>query len=324
MPSLAWAGKTTAFTLTLLLTACATTTVTVPVPQTVVVPVTVLVTVEVSRPVTVEVEVEVTRLAQVIVTASPTDTPPATPTSPNTPTRTPIPTRTPRPTATAIPTRTLRPTVAPTLTRTPRPPRTPTFTPSRFPTATPTDTPDPFYFSRVGNAILNILKPDPNGPALLHIVGNLSSRDVPAERLYFSIKNFDAEDNALAILVNTTAAYSGTVPIDFLPEDHTRRLEISASGPWTIRVLPLSAAKTLAATPLTGTGDDVILLNSDTRAVRISGNALGPYFGVFAYHAGTRDLIVNTTTPYAETVTLPEGTTVLEVKAVGEWTLEIP
>lgn len=234
------------------------------------------------------------------------------PTASSTPTATATATRAPSPTPTLTPkpTNTPRPTNTPKPTNTPRPTNTPTPVP---PTPTPTPVPTPIVYTGSGDNVIEIQKPgDPNGPALLYIRGNAASR-------YFGVESYDAAGNQVDLLVNTTDVYEGVVPLDFLDDEQTTRLQISAVGEWYIEVRPLSMARRVTVPgTISGSGDDVFIIDGTPDIAHIVGNAEGRYFGVVAY--GDRyQLLVNETDPYDGRVIVASSAIIIEVMATGGW-----
>lgn len=209
---------------------------------------------------------------------------------------------------------TLAPTNTPGPTNTPRPTRTPRPTNTPRPTATPTRAPEPINYTGTGSTVLDIDKWP--GPAVLHITNN-SSR-------YFSVESYDANNERMDLLVNTSGPYDGQVLIDLYEEDHTSRLAIEATGDWTIDILPLEAALFLKIPGIIeGTGDDVIVICCNGDLATIIGNQSSDYFGVYSYGTNGTDLLVNTSDPYEGTVILPPGALILTVEATGPWTIEL-
>ena len=151
----------------------------------------------------------------------------------------------------------------------------------------------------------------------MHITGNSSSG-------YFGITNYGANNEQIDLLVNTTDPYDGIRPLDFRDGEQTARFEVQADGSWTIEVLPLSYIKKLDIPgEISGNGDYVFALQGGTPDTAIiNGNAAASYFGVFGY-SNRIDLLINTTDPYNGTVLLDNETMIIEVQAVGEWTIRI-
>jgi hypothetical protein len=216
------------------------------------------------------------------------------------PTNTQLSTNLPAPTNTTIPTNTPAPTY------TTKPSNTPA------PTNTPTMTLTPIVLTGSGDSIVDV---ETSGPALVHIVGNDSSR-------FFAVINYDANNRQIDLLVNTTDPYDGVRPLDFLDSDHTARFEVQATGSWTIEVLPLSTIHKLDIPgEISGKGDYVFAITGGTPDTAIvTGNADSRFFAVLGW-GNTRDLLVNTTDPYSGTVLLNSDTIIIEVQAEGEWTM---
>jgi hypothetical protein len=98
-------------------------------------------------------------------------------------------------------------------------------------------------------------------------------------------------------------------------------------GYWSIWLLPLSPGiVTTIDVPgvVVGRGDEVVMVTGRiSELARIQGNADATHFAIFAYTRDDRELLFNTTDPYSGIVILPTGTYILEVVAVGDWTIEI-
>lgn len=215
----------------------------------------------------------------------------------------------------AAPTDTLVPDATPEPTNTPAPTATPLPTDTPVPTATPAATATPAVYTGSGDAIVDVEKgPE---PAVAYITGNASSR-------FFGVKSIDENNDVIDLLVNSTEPYEGIVPLDFGNSEHTHRFEVQANGPWTIEVRPLVSVERLEIPgTISGTGDYVFAIVGGTPdKANITGNEASRFFGVKSY-GNFVDLLVNSTDPYDGTVLLDADTVVIEVQAVGDWTIEI-
>lgn len=203
-------------------------------------------------------------------------------------------------------------TLVPTETSKPLPTKTPAPTNTPLP---PTPTPEPIVLTGTGDSVVDFENPFTVG--IIHIIGNSSGR-------YFGVKSYSSNGESLELLVNTTDPYDGILPMDFRDGEHTTRFEVTAKGQWTIEILPLLSARSISVPgTITGKGDEVILLSgSKPDLAKIKGNSSGRYFGVTGY-GNYSDLLINTTDPYEGTVILASDTIVLEIKASGEWSIEI-
>jgi len=228
----------------------------------------------------------------------------------------PTPTHIPSP---APPTHTPTP-PPPTATPSPIPPTdTPSPTDTPLPSPTPTPLPEPVTYTGANDTILDI---EPLGPAVLPITRNHSAR-------HFAVTTYGPGNEKLDLLINTTDPYDGSRPLDWSDDETTVRLEINAVGPWTIEHLPLAPIPQMLAhaveIPATyeSAGDDVIIiLNSEPDIAEITGNDDSRYFGATAWTSTGRDLLINTTDPYAGTVLLDRQTFALEIVATGPWTVQ--
>jgi hypothetical protein len=130
-----------------------------------------------------------------------------------------------------------------------------------------TPVPEPIRLVGEGNAVVDIDKWE--GPALIHIVGKQGQNfDL------FSVKGGDD-----SFYVGSFEPYDGIRLMDFLPGIHTKKLEISAVGDWTIEIFPISPefiADRLISSPeeYVGNGDDVLFIESgEEYRAQVKGNS---------------------------------------------------
>ena len=183
--------------------------------------------------------------------------------------------------ATATPTYTSTPSLTSTITDTPTitPTSTITSTPTKtpLPSKTPTATANPFLYTGKGDQVVDITKPDPSGPALMRI--NYSGGG------NFAIQNYDDQGNQIDLLVNVIGSYKGTVPLDFLENQSTTRLQITSSGNWTIEILAITEMRheTIPG-QITGIGDDVISLNgTNPDLLKVDASSAQDNFVIWSY-----------------------------------------
>lgn len=140
----------------------------------------------------------------------------------------------------------------------------------------------------------------------------------------FAIVSYGPGDEYLDLLVNEIGSYSGRRPVNFVIDQFdgpVRYLEVTASGPWTINVLPLSHAHTEWG----GAGDDVVAITSSSanRPMAISHTGSSNFF-VWSYSTSRRlDLEVNEIGNFSGTVLLDAGARYLEIGADGWWSFTI-
>lgn len=234
-----------------------------------------------------------------IATAEPTET--FTPAATRTPaaTNTPKATSTPRPTKTPVPTSTPLPSV----------------TPSPIPTATPIKT--PIVLTGKGDAVVDVNKWTGFALARITYTGGRN----------FVVKNYDANGERIDLLVNTIGVYSGTKIIDVNSE--TARFQIESSGNWEIQVLPIDLIRyQKIPSTVDGVGDDVILIGPYPDLLKIDASTAKGNLIIWGI-GKNRSLLVNDISPYTGTVIvgknipIDSGIMILEVKAVGPWSIQI-
>lgn len=185
---------------------------------------------------------------------------------------------------------------------------------------------DVIEYSGNGDQVLDINKWQ--GSALVWIQGNAGSD-------YFGVTSYgpgnDGPHSYYDLLVNTTEPYEGVRLVDYWSflgsEEQTTRLEVKATGSWKIEIRPLSSARTVSNhSQISGSSDEVLLVNGNPGKATITGNAGSHYFGVKAYYgqSAMHDLLVNETDPYSGTVMFSKpNPRVLEVTASDPWVIAL-
>ncbi|MFW5486252.1 MAG: hypothetical protein ACOCJN_08850 [Spirochaetaceae bacterium JB067] len=174
-------------------------------------------------------------------------------------------------------------------------------------------------YEGMGDDFISIEKAIPDYPALMLVYGNSDER-------HFAITSYDETNEYLDLLVNTTDRYLGTVPLDLGSAGNTAFLEINATGAWQLIIYPIFAAERLEKNiDYYDTGDNVLWIEEEGSLLEIAGNGGERHFSVIAYDSfgNYSDLLVNTTDVYAGRVRLPSDTLILQVSAVGDWTMTL-
>ena len=140
----------------------------------------------------------------------------------------------------------------------------------------------------------------------------------------FAVENYDDQGNQIDLLVNVIGSYKGTVPLDFLENESTTRLQITSSGNWTIELLPLTEVRQeTIPSQISGVGDDVVYLNGTTPdLLKVEASSARDNFVVWSY-GSDRTLLVNEIAPYTGTVIIPSDTKILVIQATGKWSLDV-
>lgn len=134
----------------------------------------------------------------------------------------------------------------------------------------------------------------------------------------FVVSTYDANNESIDLLVNEIGAYQGRVPVNFFVGEEVAFLEITASGPWTIRsVLPSELEVNVGRA--SGTGDDVVVVEVSSPTMDITHNGESNF--VVQAYTDSRDLLVNEIGTYDGTVRSPTGTVIFEINADRDWTL---
>ncbi len=175
--------------------------------------------------------------------------------------------------------------------------------------------PDPVVVSGTGAQVVNVNKPGDFFLADINYVGEG----------HFAIVSYDAAGERIDLMVNEIGSYSGRVLVDFYDGEDTAAIEVSAEGPWSVTYYPLSAARRESAAEITGSGDDVFILSPVTKGLTVGEFHTDDdgYFGVWGFGDRGRDLLVNEIGPYTGQAVIDPGTSLIEVKADGNWVITI-
>lgn len=193
----------------------------------------------------------------------------------------------------------------------------PTATAEPTPTPEPTPAFAPIELSGVGDAVPRFEIPE-NAAAI--------ATATHAGGANFAIVTISELGEQNDLLVNTIGSYSGTVLFDEQDGQHSVAFEVTADGPWTITIRPVTEARSWdGATPLTGLGDDVVQIDPVVAGLMTAdvSHTGASNFAIIAYGGGPfgADLLVNEIGAYDGEVLIGDGTFLLEVSADGNWSI---
>lgn len=139
----------------------------------------------------------------------------------------------------------------------------------------------------------------------------------------FQIVALDGSNEMVDLLVNEIGAYSGTTALG-LGLSSSRMpisLQVTASGPWTIKISPISTAPALTS-PAQGQGDAVYLWTGKATTWTFAHQGQSNFIvtnhgsGILSY-----DLLVNEIGPFNGTKAVKAGPAVTAIKANGPWSI---
>jgi len=178
--------------------------------------------------------------------------------------------------------------------------------------ATNTTCTEPGEYIGSGDSVISITKPDGQASEAIATISYTGDG-------YFSVWGLNDSFEDVDLLANGIDSYAGTVLVD--PD--VTKLEITASGAWTIQIKPLGAARTFNSGTITGTGDDVLRWTGRAGTAYITHQGTG-YFSVWSWpDTGYADLEVSEIGEYAGTVVFPAGPATLEISAESSWSIGI-
>ena len=184
-------------------------------------------------------------------------------------------------------------------------------------------TPVPASASAPGSAL-------PSAPIFAPITlagsgSKLATFTIPAGQDNFIVRGLAPDGSSTDSLINTIGPYSGTRLFD-IDDQHTSAFDVQASGLWTITVEPPASARVwTGASPVSGTGDDVLQLSPTSAAHAVATFSYGGSgaFTVDGFSPSGDDGLVSTIGPFHGQVPLLEGTFLLEVQGVGSWSITL-
>jgi hypothetical protein len=189
----------------------------------------------------------------------------------------------------------------------------PLFTPEPMPggsTFTPQPGSPPTFYSGRGNAVVPITK-DP-GPAIVQFECDKCTGNTVLK-----------SDGPESVLVNAIGAYSGRRPIDLQEGSNTTTITVGASESWRMTVSSglVAARASVEGAPLTGQGDDVVIMNGNATTAHVTNSGLSGFVVyVVPVQSATVNLAVRTTGAYDGTISLTSPAIVI-VESTGTWTI---
>lgn len=170
---------------------------------------------------------------------------------------------------------------------------------------------EPTSFAGFGKASLEIHSH--SVPVLARITGNLRDAANP----FLAV--FGRGGGYSRMLVCAVGPYQGIVLLD----EMVSTLAIQTEGNWSVELRPLLAARPLSAFSLTRGRGDEVLKPAESRSVAafIRGNEAAQRFSIIAHQGPMTELLVNTTEPYHQRVTVSEHVEMIEIRAIGPWAM---
>lgn len=176
----------------------------------------------------------------------------------------------------------------------------------------PEPIPEAIVYEGTGDSVIKIEKTE-DGPVVLFIKGNGEGR-------HFAVKGYDDDDDPTELFVNTTDPYEG-ITLD--PGGTTKMLEITGKGTWSIESRSIRSMRVVESPgSIEGIGNEVLLVEGNPSLAHIKGNSGERHFAVKSYNP-SRDLLVNTTDAYEGTTRVEKAVFILEITAIGDWSIEL-
>lgn len=136
----------------------------------------------------------------------------------------------------------------------------------------------------------------------------------------FVIAGLDENNESTGdLLVNEIGAYSGTTiyGVNSIGNQPTK-LEVKASGKWTIKISPVSS---LSPLPSSGSGDAVYSYDGDAPTWAVTHKGDSNFVVNQESDSSLFGLLVNEIGNYSGTVAGSQGPSIVEIKADGDWTI---
>ncbi len=139
----------------------------------------------------------------------------------------------------------------------------------------------------------------------------------------FAVWSVDDAGGQIDLHVNVIGSYEGTVAHGLHGRQDIAAFEVTADGPWEMRLLPFEGAREWSDPEAEGTGDDVLRLTEPSEgleSVSMTHSGSGN-FAVWSHGGSFPDLLANEIGSYEGESLLPGGTELVVVEADGAWTL---
>ena len=138
----------------------------------------------------------------------------------------------------------------------------------------------------------------------------------------FSLWTLGTDNSMEELLVNTVGAYHGVVAMDFDGTNPAARLQVSASGPWSLTFSDPSTAPSFATSD-SGLGDAVIAYNGSANTAAFTSKGQGN-FAVMQFDSTgqSENLLVNTIGAYSGSVPI-DSSGFLVITDDGKWTVQL-
>lgn len=175
----------------------------------------------------------------------------------------------------------------------------------------PAPIPPPVVYQGNGDTTLAITKPAGTTSVVVTVTGNAPGH-------YLGVRALDGKQDHL---VDANGPYSGSTLLD-ADGGTTTKLFVRAVVPWTITLSDPRTAPVFTQA-YQGTGDTVLTYEGSGGTATINGGVSGSPFVLKMFSGGQGRAIATGTGPYSGTVRWPSGTSLIAVKATGQWTVSV-
>jgi hypothetical protein len=187
------------------------------------------------------------------------------------------------------------------------------------PTSKPTSSATPSETTHVagtytghGNKVVKIAKPGNLGEPALIVATHPGGGS-------FGVLALDSTLHETDILINVAGSYHGTTLLD-AQGAQTQNLQVRAHGAWTLKIKPVTAARSVDARAA-GTSDDVLRYTGTTGLATF--DCRGGLNFVVTYYGQKNAVLVNEIGRYHGQVALEKGPALISVKANAAWSMNV-
>jgi hypothetical protein len=138
----------------------------------------------------------------------------------------------------------------------------------------------------------------------------------------FIVQTLDGSNNMEELLVDTIGSYHGTEAMDFDGTDPPDRIEVQATGAWSLTIRDSSTASTFA-TSATGNGDTVLAYNGSANTATLAFTGQGNFIVEQYDGAGqSANLLADEIGNYNGVVPIDSSGFVV-IQADGQWSITL-
>lgn len=157
---------------------------------------------------------------------------------------------------------------------------------------------------------------------------SLAAMEVSANEAgrFFSLKPILLSGETASSLISTVDPFNGTVLLSGNDFDSVAGFEISAIGSWALTIKSIAEVPSIApGMTLEGSGDALVRIEvtEGLRTLAVTGNEAERFFSVRQHDEKSSRSLIRAIDSYSGTVRIDSDTSLIEISAIGPWTISL-